>query len=172
MARITGYNKEFHPKIVKRLISLDYTDEQAAQHMAISIATFNNWKKKYPEFLKAIQQGSYEPIKKVTGKMYRIANGYDYEEPIYEIIYPPENKGAKGKNGKPMGRKKTPEKRLVRIVTKHMPPNVIAQKFILTNKDKTKWQESSKIEVGGQMEYIVKAPIIPVIPTIKKEKKK
>jgi hypothetical protein len=174
MARITGYNKDVHPKIAKRLIGLDYTEEQAAQHMAISIGTFNAWKKKYPEFLIAIQKGKYEPIKKVTASAYKRANGYDYEEQVFEVIYPEDNKGKKGKNGKPMGRPKKPEKRLVRTVVKHVAGDPTMQKFILTNKDKTKWQESSKIELGGQMEYIVKAPIIPnVIPdkTNKKEKK-
>lgn len=169
MARLTGYNKDVHPKIAKRLIGLDYTEEQAAQHMAISIATFNNWKKKYPEFLTAIEQGKYEPIKKVTGSAYKRANGYDVEEPVYEYIYPEENKGKKGKNGKPMGRKKLPEKRIIRVNTRHIPGDPTMQKFILTNKDKKNWQESSKIEIGGQMEYVVKPPIIPVI---KKEKSK
>lgn len=171
MARITSYNKDIHPKLAKRLIGLDYTQEQAAQHLCISVETFILWKKKYPEFLKAIEQGKYEPIKKVTGSLFKKANGYDYEEEVYEVIYPEDNKGKKGKNGKPMGRKKKPEKRLVRTIKKHIPGDVNAQKFILTNKDKKLWQESSKIEIGGQMEYVVKPPIIPVIKQTKKEKK-
>jgi hypothetical protein len=169
MARITTYNKDVHPKIVKRLIGLDYTEYQAAQHMAISNSTFDKWKVKYPEFLQAIEKGKYEPIKKVIGSAYKRANGYDIEEPVYEYIYPEDNKGKKGKNGKPMGRKKKPEKRIVRVNTRHIPGDPTMQKFILTNKDKKNWQESSKIEIGGQMEYVVKPPIIPVI---KKEKSK
>ena len=167
MARITQYNKLIHPKIAKRLIGLDYTEEQAAQHMAISYPLWSIWKKKYPEFLEAIEKGKYEPIKKVTASAYKRANGYDYEENTYEVIYPEENNGKKGKNGKPMGRKKKPEKRLIRTVVKHMAGDPQMQKFIMTNKDKMNWQESSKIEVAGQLEYIV-AP--PIIPKIKKEK--
>jgi len=148
MARPTGYNKDIHPKIVKRLIGLDYTEYQAAQHMAIPNSTFDSWKKKYPEFLEAIQKGKYEPIKKVTASAYKRANGYDYEEQVFEVIYPEDNKGKKGKNGKPMGRKKKPEKRLVRTVVKHIAGDPTMQKFILTNKDKQLWQESSKIELG------------------------
>lgn len=170
MARITSYNKDVHPKIAKRLIGLDYTQEQAAQHMCISVETFILWKKKYPEFLKAVEQGKYEPIRKVTASAYKRANGYDVEEPIYEYIYPEENKGKKGKNGKPMGRKKLPERRIVRVNTKHIPGDPTMIKFVLTNKDKQLWQESSKIEVQGQMEYVVKPPIIPVIKQTKKEK--
>jgi hypothetical protein len=173
MARLTTYNKEIHPKIAKRLIGLDYTEVEAAQHMAISISTFNNWKKEHPEFLIAIEKGKYEPIKKVTGSAYKRANGYDYEENVYEVIYPEPNNGKKGAKGKPMGRKKKPEKRLVRTVVKHIPGDPTMQKFILTNKDKAKWQESSKIELGGKMEYIVKPPVIPtIVNKTKKEKNK
>lgn len=105
----------------KLLASFGLTDEEIAPKCGISVATLNNWKKKYPEFLEAIKEAKRKPDELVERSLYQRAVGYYYQA---EKIFC-------GKDG---------------IVTRapyiaHCPPDVTAQIYWTKNRDPDRWRD-------------------------------
>ena len=100
-------------------------DEQVAHNMGISYSTFKEWVNKFPALSATIKKGKRPVDLEVENMLYKNAMGYDYEETITEI----EDLG----NGK--------QKKHVRKIKKHRPPDTTAQIFWLKNRRPDRWRD-------------------------------
>lgn len=106
------------------LALLGLTQEQMARVLDVNPATFSGWKKKYPDFEKALREGQEVADAKVATSFYKRATGYEYTE---EHFYT-----DKEGNGK------------VVEVRKHMPAHPWAASRWLALRQKAQWSESPK----------------------------
>ena len=113
------------------------TDAQIAQKIGISLSTYYEWQNKFPEFSEAIKKGKAPVDVQVENALLKRALGYDYEEVITEV----EEIGE--------GR----QKKHIRKVTRHVPPEVAAQIFWLKNRRPGRWRDKVETvpEIGNEL---------------------
>lgn len=107
-----------------------YSDIQIAQNIGITKSTFYEWSNKFTEFSDAIKKGRQPFIVDLEDALYRSGLGYDYEEKIEEIY---EEDGVQRKH--------------IRKVKRHAPPNVTALIFALKNLRKNKFKDRPVEEI-------------------------
>ena len=112
------------------------SDEQVSHNMGIAYSTFKEWVNKFPALSATIKKGKHPVDLEVENMLYKNAMGYDYEETITEI----EDLG----NGK--------QKKHVRKIKKHRPPDTTAQIFWLKNRRPDRWRD--KQEITGTIEPV------------------
>jgi len=130
------YDKNTFPEKAEYLAKKGLSDEQIWKGLGISRQTYYDYQKKYPEFLEAIKRGKKPANIDVENALYKRAKGYEYEEKQTEIIISTN------------GEAKTSR---IKIVKKHIPPDVGAIAFWLKNRDPENWKEKSAIEHSGEM---------------------
>lgn len=95
------------------------TEEQVAKNLGISHTTFNDYKKRYPEFLEAVKRGRQAIVTELENALVKRALGYEYEEIKTYIKVDDEGKEVK----------------YTEKTVKHLPPDVGALAILLKNKD-------------------------------------
>lgn len=122
------------------------TDAQIAQKIGISLSTYYEWQNKYPEFSEAIKKGKAPVDVQVENALLKRALGYDYEEVITEVEEIPAGKG-------PDGQQIIRQKKHIRKVTRHVPPEVAAQIFWLKNRRPGRWRDKVETvpEIGNEL---------------------
>lgn len=96
--------------VIREAASNGIVNREIAKGLGIAESTLYEWKKAIPEVAEAFQQGEEWLINDVKNSLYKSAKGYEYSEVT-------EENGA-----------------VKKVVTKHMPGNVVAQQVILYNK--------------------------------------
>lgn len=103
---ISTFNPAIHLKMAIPAAGLGLTDKQLAMLFGVSEGTIQNWKRKHPEFLDALNEGKSIADSKVVASLYERATGYSHpEEKIFqfdgEVIradtikhYPPDTAAA------------------------------------------------------------------------------
>jgi len=104
--------------------------------MGISIRSLTDWKQRFPAIVSSLKNGKAPVDQQVENALFKNAMGYDYEETITEI----EDLG----NGK--------QKKHVRKIKKHRPPDTTAQIFWLKNRRPDKWRD--KQDISGTIEPV------------------
>lgn len=139
----TKYNPQFHPAWAKSLATLGAIDETIASKMNISVPTLIAWKKKYPEFLKALSEGKASIDEQVESALFRRAMGYDYDE----VTEKP----------KIIKRNNRPVEVMAVAEVKHLQkaPEVLAQMFWLKNRKAENWRDKQEVEHSGNLSYKV-----------------
>lgn len=56
------------------------TEGQIAEKLGVSVASFENYKKKYPELLEALKDGRTHLVEELKGTLKKKAQGFYYEE--------------------------------------------------------------------------------------------
>jgi transposase len=133
--RPTSYNAKIHPLLVKALAQLGKTNKEISKEMGISEKTLDNWKVKYPEFLRAIKKGKSSIDDMVENALLKNALGYEYEEEKAFVI---------------KGKIKTV------MLRKHSQKNTGAEIFWLKNRRPERWREKQEVEIKGEIVDIVK----------------
>lgn len=110
------------------------TDEQIAHNMGIATGTLYEYKKKYPEIDEALKRGKQVVDIEVENALLKRALGYEYEET--ETIVE-EGSG---------------QKRKVRRVKKHVPPDTTAGIFWLKNRKPKEWRDRYNQEHSGTLD--------------------
>ena len=112
-------------------------DEQIAHNMGIKRQTLYEWENRFPDIADAIKKGKAPVDIQVENALLRRALGYEYEETITEV-----EELAGGH-----------QKKHIRKVTKHCPPDTTAQIFWLKNRRPERWRD--KVEqvqtVGNEL---------------------
>jgi hypothetical protein len=124
------YMASTHPYIVQKLYEIGATDEMIAKSIGIRRETFFVWKKKYPE-LSNTAKAKAETDAKVVEALNKRCLGYDvFEEDVASAV---------DADGKPIGI------RTIRRKKKHIPPDTLAMKFWLMNRQRKEWTERREI---------------------------
>ena len=113
------------------------SDEQIAHNIGITTTTLYDWKKKYPAFSEALARGKEVVDIEVENALLKRAKGYDYIETTSELIV---DKNAKNKA----------VMKVTKRVTRHVPPDVKAIVFWLTNR-KPEWRDKQEKELSGNI---------------------
>ena len=113
------------------------TDEMIAHNIGITTTTLYDWKKKYPQFAKAIKRGKEVVDIMVENALLKSAMGYSYDE-VTQIG---------------MEDRETGEKILVpvKVVTKHVQPNSTSLIFWLKNRNPEAWRDTKNIDAAVEV---------------------
>jgi hypothetical protein len=121
------YKPEFCEK-AKNLALLGASDVQLAAALNVSVSALNVWKKKYPEFLEAIQAGKIIADANVGGSLYKMATGYVRTETDIRVV----------------------QGKIVQTeIEKFYPPSFPAIAFYLTNRQRETWRHHQELEHSG-----------------------
>lgn len=106
-------------------------DKDLAEVFCVKIDAIQVWKRKYPDFKEAIHKGKKEfDIINVERSLIDLAIGYQYETKEYTTIM----------------KKGVPTEVLSKRTVKQLPPNIVAMKFYLANRDPDKWKDKKEID--------------------------
>lgn len=147
MARPSKYMSHVQPKLnqVEAWARDGLTDEQIAHNLGIGLATYYDYKNKYPEFSKAIKKGKDDIDIEVENALLKRALGYEYEEITKEPLYNPIT-------GEPILDEDGNHKiGITKIVKKMVNPDTTAQIFWLKNRRPAAWRDKQDIEHSGTM---------------------
>jgi hypothetical protein len=138
MARPTKYNKDIHPESARMWAGLGMIDELIAHKLGITHVTFISWKKKYPEFLRALSEGKATVDDQVVSALLERAKGHDYNEVKTKIT----EDGATETT----------------TTNKHIPGSVAAQKFWLTNRRPGEWKvlQNTEFSIDTDFQEVLK----------------
>jgi len=125
MARPSSYKKEYAAQAI-HLTKLGAIDKDLAAFFGVSVATINNWKDSYPEFLESLKKGKLDADNAVKQSLFKRATGYSHPE---DKIF--------NNNGKP----------LIVPTIKHYPPDPTSCIFWLKNRDKENWRDKPEGEM-------------------------
>lgn len=128
--RPTDYEVSFPDKVYK-LCLLGATDAEIADFFEIAESTLNLWKEVHPEFMESIKRGKLTADAEVASSLFKIANGYQYDEVTYEKIGDGDSKTEVTETGIETVKQDRYKKK---VVTKEVPPNVVAQSKWLNNR--------------------------------------
>lgn len=107
--------------------------------MGIRRSTLYEWAKRFPVISDTLKKGKAPIDIEIENALLKRARGYDYEETVTEI----EDLG----NGK--------QRKHIRKVMKHCPPDTTAQIFWLKNRRPDRWRDKPiEVEDKGTMEKL------------------
>ena len=127
MGRPTLYKPEYAEQVFKFCL-LGATDEEISDFFGVSVATINNWKREYPDFLASIQRGKLQADAEIAHSLYNRAKGFEVEI---------EKEVGKGDDKRIVKRKMRVE------------ADVTAVQFWMKNRQPKKWRDTKQMEVGG-----------------------
>lgn len=105
-------------------------ERDIAAKLGVSVATFETYKNKYPEFLSSLKKGQAPVDFEVENALIKRCLGYDYEEETIEW----DNDGGERVESK------------VKVTRKHMPPDVGAIQTWLSNRNNQKWKRNPDLK--------------------------
>lgn len=134
-----------------------YSNAELAQKMGIAEGTLYEWLKTYPEIKEALSRGKEPYDIEVENKMHDLCLGYvvPLKKPfkLRKVEYDPDTG------------KKVREYDVIEtaIEEEYVPPNVIAQKYWLSNRKPESWREKreEKIDIDGpETGVLMLAPVM------------
>jgi hypothetical protein len=144
--RPTDYDRE-SLKFVRALAGLGATEFEIAQHLGITTVTMWRWKAAHPDFCKALEVGEKSYLTRIKRTLKHRALGYSFES---EKLFYDKDTGE-----------------VVRATTvEHVPPDVGAIKFVMTNLDPENWKERGRVELTtppGQPLQLSTAPGVELL---------
>jgi hypothetical protein len=133
--RPTKFEEEMIPKL-KRLAKMGATNRELAVVLGINESTLYEYLDQHPKFSKALQPRDAALTRRVKRSLYHRAVGYSFDS---EKVF--NDKGT-----------------IVRAkVVEHIPPDINAVKFWLTNKAPGEWQDRTGVDITGNL---VVAPVL------------
>lgn len=122
---------DYHPSYAARVRDLRYlgaSNKDIAGLLGVSLGTLTKWQEEYPEFAMAWRVGGAEADARVAASLFKRATGYSYTKKKVRL---------------------NPEGEVMEETTEemHVPPDVKACVFWLTNRKPDSWQERVEIPV-------------------------
>lgn len=123
-------------EVAARLKAAGFTDADVAYALNRSPSTIGVWKKKYPQFRKAMEEGKSIAVNYLVAQGMRAAAGYDYTESNEKYTIKTDEDGVEhtvcvGKS----------------VYNKHQSPDAKLLMFLLSNLSPDKWRISHKIDI-------------------------
>jgi hypothetical protein len=119
--------------------------------IGVSTKTIDNWKKKHPDFFRALKEAKSVPDELVEISLFRKATGYHH----------PETKVFQHEGDI-----------ITEEVERYHPPDTVAAIFWLKNRRPDRWRDDKKIVVEGEVDHTVKVSKIDLDARINQLKKK
>ena len=149
---VSKYETNVKPKLflVEMWARDGLTDEQIAENLDISVASFYNYKNEHLEFLESLKKGKEVADYEVENALFKKALGYNAKVKkafkVKEVLY---------ENGK---RLKETERIEYAEDEVHIPADTTAQIFWLKNRKPNVWRDKQEIEQDntGVIETLVK----------------
>lgn len=130
MGRPRVYDDNLLRDAVELVRELGLTDPQLARCFGININTLSNWKRLYPNFLKALKDARWDyDSGNVEKSLLRRALGYEYKETTQEAVDQEQDDGTIAR-----------VLRVTKVVTKQMAPDPAAIIFWLCNRQREYWR--------------------------------
>ena len=126
----TKYDPKTFPKRAEEYAKEGMIEAQIAKKLGVSVATFETYKNRFPEFLASLKKGKAPVDEAVENALLKRALGYEYTE---------EKETESEKDGK----KKE-------LMHKHQPPDTTAMIFWLKNRKPAVWRDKQDIEHTGK----------------------
>lgn len=142
-SKYTLWRERFGLEMLRRLAEDGYTDEEMATACSVELPLFRLWRNKYPEFEEAIRLGRSESDIDIIKSLYKKATGYNVSlkktYKLKRVEFDPDT----GKKVREY------EELATGIDESHVPPDLRAETFWLTNRQGERWSED------GQREAVV-----------------
>lgn len=119
------------------------TDVEIAENMGICLRTLGRWKKEHPQIAEALKRGTETADDSVEQALLKRALGYDHDEVTREMKIDPETGEESLKS--------------VKIVTKHVMPNISAQLYWLKNRRPSVWRDRPVSEASSQPSELLRS---------------
>lgn len=141
-AKYTEWIKPEGLEKVKGWAAAGLTSDQIAANMGVTRKTLYDWRGKFPEFAAALDEGSGDAVREVESALFKKAIGYTVDLvktfKVRRVEY--------DRYGKKIAER---EELVQGIDQTHVPADVQAQKFFLTNKAPEDWK--NKVDVDGSL---------------------
>ncbi len=125
------YSSHFVKVVYQLCLRYGCLDKDLAEVFCVNIDAIQVWKRKYPDFKEAIYKGKEEfDIINVERSLIDLAIGYQYETKEYTTVM----------------KKGVATEVLSKRTVKQSPPNIVAMKFYLANRDPTNWKDKKEID--------------------------
>lgn len=134
--RPTKYKEEYNEQVFK-LALLRATDKEIADFFEVNEDTINEWKKVYPNFSESIKSGKQKADIEIANSLYQRAKGCKVKR---EVAF-------KVKTGQYKEEVKTVE------IEEEMPPDTIAIKYWLNNRNPERWRDKTEVEQTGKVPH-------------------
>lgn len=158
MAKKPKYETVILPSldVILGLLRSGFTETSIAKRLGIGRSTWEACKANHPDFREHLFKGRMDVGALCVNNLLKRANGYDYDEITTEIT----DGGGPSSQGQPGS-----QRRIVKKVTKHVPPDVAANIFIICNRLKN-WQHVQYIKHSGEIKG---SGVLLTGPPLKKE---
>ncbi|MDD3051673.1 MAG: hypothetical protein PHR06_11075 [Candidatus Cloacimonetes bacterium] len=133
------YDPELFPLLVEDMARQGLNEKDIAFNLGVSVATFEVYKNKYPEFLEALKEGKKPVNIRAENALLKRALGYEtVEESVKEV---------RDGNGNLTGH-------VFRRTMKHIPPDTGAVIYLLCNRLPQKWSRNPDNRISRETETI------------------
>lgn len=142
--RPSKYETHVEPNIevIQGLIRSGFTEESIAKRFGVGRTTWKRHKIRHPEFKQAIIEAQKDIAALAVNSLIKRAQGYDYDEVTTEVH---DNGQQQTQSGVSTGR------RVIKKVTRHVPPDVAAICVVLFNRMAEKWRHKTEIQHSGEI---------------------
>lgn len=130
--RPSKYYSNVEPKLllVERWARNGLTEEQICDNLDVSVSSWQEYKKEFPELLTALKNGKEVIDTMVENALLKAAMGYEYEE-----------EQMSGPN--------------IGTVKKYAQPNTTALIFWLKNRQPKDWRDKQELEHSGELNFVI-----------------
>jgi len=132
--------------LIAGYLNSGHTEASVAKMFGVGVSTWERHKNSYEDFRELIRKSGMNATALVVNSIHKRATGYEYEEITTEIT---DNGPQKGKQGRQ--RQAGNQRRVIKKVTKHVPPDTAAGIFWLTNRDPEQWKNTQNIRHSGEI---------------------
>ena len=131
MGRPSSYRPAF-AEITRRMVGAGATEAEIGARLDCSVMTLWRWRGEHPEFAEAFKLAKEAAADRVVGAMFHRAVGYTYPSEKIVVV----------------------DKKVERVpIKEHVPPDVTAGQFLLTNLRPTEWRNRQQVEMGAPGEF-------------------
>lgn len=133
------YDARYHPMAAKKLAAQGLVLAQIADFFDITEPTIYEWKKIYPEFAEAIEEGKADPIKQVENALFKASIGHNVK--VKKPVVVGDGEGVAHVE--------------YCDYEEYHAPVVSAQKYFLNNRASDKWKEKHEITLDNESKPLV-----------------